>query len=301
MSTLDEEIQAFTRNEPRTIPFQIDPHIRRQMPEWAYQQALESHAKVQQAQAWQKPWGIGLEFRPGLAVGDEPNVLFYLSDQTSPFRWGAILGDVVHCLRAALDNIAWDATLMEQATKGLSPPSTYPFAPRDPWGDIYFPVFDTEGGWLAAKKKNLWGIGPLIEAIFEEYQPYKRGKPTPQNSALHILHKLSNIDKHMGVNFLAVEAQVHPVQMPAGMLFTPKTTWKLEPHANVGSVRLLTQEAVETYRKQMNMQFSVTFEVALGKGSPGEGRPIWELISEIRNEVRGIAQLCRVRRPRITG
>src|SRR5688572_13514485 len=54
--------------------------------------------------------------------------------------WGAIIGDVVHNLRSALDHLVWQLTL----GNGHVPPTVIPLKRSDPdykWRQISFPIY----------------------------------------------------------------------------------------------------------------------------------------------------------------
>jgi hypothetical protein len=298
-STLDTEIQAFTRGERSAVPMQLDPYLRDQpMPDWVRQQVEQGLAHMSRPSG--PAWSMSRSMRSSFHVGDEAVILFMLWDNEFLFRWGVILGDLVHCLRSALDNVAWAATVINQATLGNTPPPR-PFPWKSPWSDVAFPIFTDPAKWPNAVKKNLWGVGPVFEALIEEHQPYNCGKPTPEDAALYILRELSNIDKHHGVNFLATKAQVQAIKVPAGTTFTPKTTWELIPGAEVGHIRFLTQEAADSYLEQVDMDLGITFEIAFGKGTPAEGRPVWEVISAMSREVDRLVGRATSRIDRSTG
>lgn len=285
-STLEAEIQAFVQGKRRPIPMKVDSRL----PRDARQRLEQMAGRFAEHHGSSPAWGVGPEVIPGLQVGGEAPLRFMLTDTDFLVRWGVILGDLLHCLRSALDNLVWSATIIHQTVEGNPLPPTRPFPPRkkgDPsWGDVCFPTCRSLAAWREAVKRNLWGVGPVYKALIEDHQPYKRGDPTPQDSPLYILHELSNIDKHHGVNFLATRAQVQAVQMPPGTIFIPNTSWELKSHAEVGRIRFLTQEAVDRYPEQMNMNLGITFEIGFGKGTPAQDRGIREVIEAISSEVR---------------
>src|SRR5579864_4919392 len=71
-------------------------------------------------------------------------------------EWGVIVGDAVHCLRSALDQLAYALSV-------------------DPDGNTAFPIWRTEKDWVTQAPAQTWGIPePLIAAI-NKTQPYHRG------------------------------------------------------------------------------------------------------------------------------
>lgn len=106
-----------------------------------------------------------------------------------PPRLSAIVGDVLHNLRSALDHLAW--ALVERAG-------------GKPGRHTFFPLCDTEGQWLADvehrrrgddRPSPLTGIDPgsPIWTFIQEVQPYKGAAYA---NALRGMRILSNADKH---------------------------------------------------------------------------------------------------------
>lgn len=110
-------------------------------------------------------------------------------DPRRPGRWGAIVGEIVHDLRSALDHIAWELVLANGET---------------PDDFTSFPIYKTEPeqGFVAAttwdKRPAKERHGPLVgvntSALtqIEGCQPYHGGN----NALLGVLNELWNIDKH---------------------------------------------------------------------------------------------------------
>lgn len=95
---------------------------------------------------------------------------------------GAILGDAIHNLRAALDHLAWQAVI---AGGG------------NPTGDTNFPVLDvapTADRYGRTRVQIAPGIPKRLQEVLDTFQPYKRGNPTTH--PLHVIHRLDIDDKH---------------------------------------------------------------------------------------------------------
>jgi hypothetical protein len=95
--------------------------------------------------------------------------------------WGAIIGDVVHNLRSALDHLV--CALVRQAN------------PSHQCGGTAFPVLLEEGGWEGALKK-LPGLDAWALRTIQGQQPFSPGKRSGRDHPLWILNRLDNIDKH---------------------------------------------------------------------------------------------------------
>jgi hypothetical protein len=108
-----------------------------------------------------------------------------------PFELGLIAADVIHNLRAALDNMAWEVHL------AVSRP------PRM----MHFPIeltpvdFAQQASWLLAKLP-----GDRYSAI-ESLQPYRRPVRRPYADQAAMLNRLWNRDKHRAtpVTFTVVQ------------------------------------------------------------------------------------------------
>ncbi len=85
---------------------------------------------------------------------------------TPPIEFGIIIGDCLHNLRSALDNLVYELIV---ACHGDPPPPR--FVERSE-----FPIFGPKVMNSSACQKRIGGIAPAAQAIIKELQPYKRGK-----------------------------------------------------------------------------------------------------------------------------
>lgn len=123
-------------------------------------------------------------------------------------RLGTIVGDCVHALRSALDQMVWVLTCAE----GHVPPP-FPLPKGNPWKKIGFPIYDVSpfldrsgnaAPWTPTKRpEGLWGVHEVFLTTFDELQPYQHG-PDARRQALWVLHELWNIDKHRTINVVGV-------------------------------------------------------------------------------------------------
>jgi hypothetical protein len=109
--------------------------------------------------------------------------VFLVPDQPKKPRLSAIVGDVVHNLRCALDYIV----------TALADTSGTPVTTRH-----QFPIFRAEGGYEARVVNNpsgaLQGISDGL-ILTRELQPYKL-QPEPTQDPLWHIHRFNNADKH---------------------------------------------------------------------------------------------------------
>jgi hypothetical protein len=132
-----------------------------------------------------------------------------------PFpEWGVIVGDVVHCLRSALDQLVYSLS-------------------DDPDDRSGFPTATTEKEWKTRAPRLIWGVPENFVAVIDEAQPYKRGNAADTHP-LFILNKLSNLDKHRAIPVVAL--------VPSR---TDLRVTETEGIASHGSIRLRTGKALE--------------------------------------------------------
>ena len=100
-----------------------------------------------------------------------------------PIESSAIIGDAIHNLRAALDNLVY-ALAVKKTGKEVPP-----FHDK-----IAFPIHDDLKFWRPNGQK-IGVIDPRAKTIIEGLQPYHRRKDAEKHP-LAVLQELDNIDKH---------------------------------------------------------------------------------------------------------
>jgi hypothetical protein len=111
------------------------------------------------------------------------DVIAYPSEE-----WGIILGDAVHCLRSALDQLAW----------GICDPDKRS-------NRTQFPICLSEKEWIVDAPAMYWGASDGFVKFFDRLQPYHRGDMNAaQEHPLAILRSLSNLDKHRTIPAIAL-------------------------------------------------------------------------------------------------
>jgi hypothetical protein len=97
-------------------------------------------------------------------------------------RWGVRIGEFLHDLRSALDNLVWQLVLLNGET---------------PWSKNQFPIYTKTAPSRARMDEVLRGVRDDHRAQIEELQPYHGEHVHRQiKAALAWLALLSNIDKH---------------------------------------------------------------------------------------------------------
>lgn len=101
--------------------------------------------------------------------------------------WALVLGDCVHNLRSALDNLAFALARLEQDP---------PMRP----GQIAFPICETKEDFDRRRERLFAQLPRSASELIERLQPFQRDglpdKGTPDRDALVLLRWFSNADKH---------------------------------------------------------------------------------------------------------
>lgn len=120
-----------------------------------------------------KPYAVGTKHDP-----DSRRLIYFVSGvRPAPLRLSAILGDIIHNLRSALDHLAYQLVWVGTG--------------KSPSNHVYFPIADDRPKYLEQRSRQLKGAAAAAVATLDGLCPYKGG-----NDGLWRLHKLNNIDKH---------------------------------------------------------------------------------------------------------
>jgi hypothetical protein len=166
--------------------------------------------------------------RPGFQCAVEGNpqgtkILVKIADPVEfpEIEWGIIIGDAVHCLRSALD----------QLVAGLW---------TDPTDDrTRFPICRTERKWIVDAPGMYWSVPAPCVAVLDRAQPYHRGDKAHEHP-LAVLNTLWNIDKHQAIPAAALAARDIKVEPIGGERFPGWEKLKFRTHPG----RTLKQGAV---------------------------------------------------------
>lgn len=119
---------------------------------------------------------VRFTYDPTPPDGMKTGFQFRFEVQGVPDEMGAIIGDIIHNLRAALDLLASDLCRISQK----------------PTNKVYFPFCEEEGRLdEAIRDKNFDRCGQPAVRLLRELKPYRQG-----NVALRALHDLDILDKH---------------------------------------------------------------------------------------------------------
>lgn len=100
---------------------------------------------------------------------------------------GIIIGDAVHCLRSALDQLV--AGLWTDQTNNRT----------------RFPICRSEREWIVDAPGMYWSVPPAYVAVLDRAQPYHRGNKANEHP-LAVLNALWNLDKHEAIPAMVLAA-----------------------------------------------------------------------------------------------
>jgi hypothetical protein len=115
---------------------------------------------------------------------------FYLRiHKEIPSEFSALIGDIAHNLRSALDHLAWHLVQIS------------PVFPKAKDRDIYFPIFEDASGYGKGKMRKIQGMSDAAIQAIDDIKPYGRlDKSSPMagigNLALYWLNAIDLQDKH---------------------------------------------------------------------------------------------------------
>jgi hypothetical protein len=113
-----------------------------------------------------------------------PWLVVHATDYIPPIRLSILVGECVHNMRSAIDNLVCGLALTLKSTCKCR--------------DLAFPLYRDQAEWDEKVAKALKGIPPAAKDAIRQLQPWA---DTVSSNPLTILNKLSNVDKHRACNF----------------------------------------------------------------------------------------------------
>ena len=223
---------------------------------------------------------------------DQSYVVHYKELQEIPLYWGIALGDVVHNIRSALDNLVYQLVLLAGA---------------EPHGIHQFPITDHPNEWITKveyppecrKLGALDFIDPRYVAFIKSLQPYEPATGIPM---LAVIRRFSNTDKHRLIHAARASLTASPkleafLGIPA-TIFSP--TYKrpgtpVEDGAEIARFKTSTDlrltwnssgEIVDVADSKMNVHAELPMTTVFGK--PGAEDTRTKDFREVLEDVRGI-------------
>ena len=244
--------------------------------------------------------------QPAFGVDPDPahrfDVVIFAEVRQEPpsLLWGPIIGDIIHGLRSALEQVAWGLSVEHQATLGNTPPP-YPIPRNSRWRDISFPICRDGRHWEDVSNKKLWAIDPSIAASLKGFQPFNTGPQAPDREPLAVLEELWNIDKHRHLHLINATIELRKavsIELFPGM---PRVDFEVISQgplggpfvgpAEVGRARPVERPGVQTPRTNaphMFMYPDLAVDVAFDQGAPAYGGSVLKTLRSLSKTVKTI-------------
>jgi hypothetical protein len=180
-----------------------------------------------------------------------------------PVEFRLIIGDCLHNLRSALDNLAYELAVRHYG----SSPLPEPFDRRSE-----FPIFGNRE-WAEGERRNKIGcIHPRAQAIIKGLQPHNRGYDFASHP-LWKLNELSNMDKHRVPHVTQVAISAYSDF--SGVSHLPGTIdinlGSYEDGAEIATYTPHTSAFAEGFDPEVHMDPLLTFGIVFGQGSATPG------------------------------
>lgn len=169
---------------------------------------------------------------------------YQVSDSHLSPEWGVVIGDVVHNLHTALDQIVWQLAQMNDSERETALKEGREWPPNS----AQFPIFKTPKGFKNDGRAKISCLTDLHRRQIEDLQPYKRSG-RPEQDPIWLLYALSTTDKHHVLNATVI----HLTEIPE-----PFTVITTNPE---------TGEPVHTYRNPGGRYERVQVVVKVGSGA----------------------------------
>ena len=225
-----------------------------------YNHQLKLDRAVEHLQRFEAEVAAWLESHPYRLVHDRDlqtgeKLLIVELTEPVPSGFATIIGDCLHNLRSALDNLVYELAI---AYIGIDP------VPERRARMLKFPVLADRAMDARECRNKIGCVHPDAQAIIKDLQPYERGRGGRSN-LLWVLHELSVNDKHRFPHLGVASARAISVFVASrsGVLVgTP--AW--EPFE--GRAVVLRYHSPTGAYAEVDMQRPPTFFVAFGKGVP---------------------------------
>ena len=174
-----------------------------------------------------------------------------------PPDFSLTLGDFIHNLRASLDYLVWQLSLLTCPKLDTLPSNTRPVT------DVEFPIFLTCNENAIARR--LYFVPDEAAEEIKALQPYHRGD-TAHEDWLAVLHSLSNRDKHRQLTPIGILVRTEFLQESRWL-----TSW-LENSVPLQDGAIITQLPTGFVEDSKgNLQMRATLEILFDKGGPPGG------------------------------
>lgn len=200
-------------------------------------------------------------------------------------EWGVIVGDLVHNLRSALDQLVWGLSVKHSKT-----PPPDPIPRGDPWRKVGFPVHvdplprNSQGReipWTRKPPDALRFVRPGLLADFQRLQPFATGQQYSPFHPLALLNELWNTDKHHTIALLGLLTTLRGVlpNVPPHLQLGPpfrkedyevvgEIVGELKDDAPLGRIRYTGTEWINN--PAVPMKLDLTIQIGLDQRPSGQ-------------------------------
>jgi hypothetical protein len=225
---------------------------------------------------------------------DEVGIRLRIVQKDPNLWWGAIVGDVTHDLRSALDHLVWELT-----TRFSGEPPSEPPPSKSVWRDAAFPIILKAQNWHVGLRA-IRGIDPSLVERFEALQPFRNPDygGLPETHPLWILHCLWNRDKHRTINVtrsLVALDRVGSEPPESGLaelqtkIIESVNLGPFDDGAELARVQVLSPGMnMEAIRVSMNMNLHFAFDIAFAEGAPAGGMLVMKILKGLYDIVETI-------------
>ncbi len=189
-------------------------------------------------------------------------IVYLTFTEPVPAEFRLIIGDCLHNLRSALDNLVYDLAVRHHGSSPLP----------DPFDRCTeFPIFGDREWKEWERRKKIGCVHPRAQAIIKRLQPHNRGDEFASDP-LWKLHELNNMDKHRvpHVVQMAISAWTDFADAP----HVPRTiNLNLGPFEDGAEIMSYTPHlsVTEGFDPEMHVDPLLTFGIFFGEGSATPG------------------------------
>lgn len=204
-----------------------------------------------------------------------------------PAEWSAIIGDIIHNARSALD------LLMVEVVKFCDPG-------RASYNHVHFVIRESKEEFQKALPKNIRGASLEARQIVEELQPYKGG-----DEAFYRLHQFDIMDKHKAMIPVGAAHRNVTIDMAEGLRQAfpdkvenlPPALVALRPANRQFPLRDGATVFTTGINDPLHDDIQVTVEIAFGEGQILDGEPLDPALAQICRFVEGVFNVFETRLP----
>jgi hypothetical protein len=218
-------------------------------------------------------------FRVEVSEDDEGDLVYRIKiGSLVPVEWSAIVGDIVHNLRSALDQLAWQLVLLNGNTPGRN---------------TYFPIALAKTGYGKQLRASLNGASDRARTLVRRLKPYPEG-----NLILSQVHALDVCDKHR-LTLIVGSAHKHVlVTMKMEADWIPEDFKFPTIALNPADRQFPLKDGEEVFRvkkaaRKGNVMgdHGLVFELAFGDVDEVKGLPLLETLNNMVKHVEKIVEI----------